>query len=223
MEKLPQHVVIYSHGFGTRQDDVGLFPDIARHFPDMRHIMFDYNSVNESGNVLTVPPFSVQARKLEDIVAQVQKASSSCTVDIIAHSQGCLVVALAQLKNIRKVIFLAPKVTNDVERTAARFSQRPGSVVNLNGESMLVRSDSSTTIVGAEFWKELQAVQPEILFNQFGKRCKLTIIRGAQDAIATGELKVDEGISLLTIDGDHSFNGTRELLIPHIAEILIAD
>lgn len=223
MEKTSQHVIIYSHGFGTRQDDVGLFPDIARHFPDMRHIMFDYNGVNESGKELTVPPFSVQASKLEGVVAQVQKASPSCTVDIIAHSQGCLVVALAQLENIRKAIFLAPKVTNNVERTAARFAERPGSVVNLEGESTLVRSDGTTTVVGAEFWKELQAVQPEKLFNQFGKRCKLIIIRGAQDTIATGELKVDEGITLLTIDGDHSFNGTRELLIPRIAEILIAD
>lgn len=223
MNNLPQHVIIYSHGFGTRQDDVGLFPDIARHFPDMRHIMFDYNSVSESGSVLTVPPFSVQANKLEDVVAQVQKASPGCVVDIIAHSQGCLVVALAKLEHIRKVIFLAPKVTNDIEKTAARFAQRPGSVVNLEGESTLVRSDGSTTIVGAEFWRELQAVHPESLFNEFGKRCNLTIIRGAQDTIATGELRVGEGITLLTIDGDHSFNGTRELLIPRIAELLIAE
>lgn len=223
MNNLPQHVVIYSHGFGTRQDDVGLFPDIARHFPDMRHIMFDYNSVNESGTVLTVPPFSAQARKLEDVVAQVQQASPTCVVDIIAHSQGCLVVALAKLKGIRKVIFLAPKVTNDVERTAARFAQRPGSVVNLEGESTLLRTDGSTTIVGADFWKELRAVQPEKLFNELGKRCNLTIIRGAQDTIAVGELKVNEGITMLTIDGDHSFNSARELLIPCIAEVLIGD
>lgn len=203
----PPHIIIYSHGFGTRQDDMGLFPDIVRHFPDIQHVTFDYNTVNEAERTLSVPPFSVQARKLEEVVAQVRLNHPEAIIDIIAHSQGCLVVALARLENIRKVIFLAPKVTNDVQKTAARFAERPGSLVNLEGESTLARSDGSITLVGAKFWQELQAVNPGALYNQLGQRVNLTIIRGAQDTIAIGDLKVDSGVHVLTLPGDHSFNG----------------
>ena len=41
------HIVIFSHGFGVRQDDCGLFTAIAKQLPNVEPIMFDYNHFDE--------------------------------------------------------------------------------------------------------------------------------------------------------------------------------
>jgi hypothetical protein len=50
-----KHIVIYSHGFGVRKDDRGLFTDIAATLPSAEHIMFDYNQVDEATVLLRRP------------------------------------------------------------------------------------------------------------------------------------------------------------------------
>ena len=45
------HIVIFSHGFGVRKEDRGLFTAIYRAIPDIKGVMFDYNPINEKSNL----------------------------------------------------------------------------------------------------------------------------------------------------------------------------
>ena len=44
---MSEQVVVYSHGFGVRKDDRGLFTDIAAALPEAESVMFDYGSWDE--------------------------------------------------------------------------------------------------------------------------------------------------------------------------------
>lgn len=39
----PNHIIIFSHGFGVYADDRGLFPNIIKSLEAIHPIMFDYN------------------------------------------------------------------------------------------------------------------------------------------------------------------------------------
>lgn len=104
----PMHIIIYSHGFGVQKDDRGLFTDIAAAFPDAHHVMFDYNEIDEANNTLVVAPLDAQAARLNIEIARARAAHPDVTIDIIAHSQGCVAAALAVPTGVRTTILLAP-------------------------------------------------------------------------------------------------------------------
>ena len=63
-----KHIIIFSHGFGVRKDDVGLFTDIVKAVPEVESILFDYFDVDEKNKILTIRPFSTQVKMLNDVV-----------------------------------------------------------------------------------------------------------------------------------------------------------
>ena len=87
-----KHIIIFSHGFGTRKDDRGLLTDIADGFSETQSILFDYNGVDEKENILTVRPLSQQARMLNEVIGKTRFENENATIDIIGHSQGCLAI-----------------------------------------------------------------------------------------------------------------------------------
>ena len=48
-----KHIVIFSHGFGVRKDDLGLLTDIALAIPEVESILFDYYDVDQKNKILT--------------------------------------------------------------------------------------------------------------------------------------------------------------------------
>lgn len=90
-------ILLFSHGFGVKRDDRGLFTDIASHFPDYQSVMFDYNEIDEMSNTLTATPIEQQAKILTQ---QYNNIPAGQEVFLICHSQGCLVAALTNLQNI---------------------------------------------------------------------------------------------------------------------------
>jgi hypothetical protein len=221
-----KHIIIFSHGFGTRKDDRGLFTDIAAQFPEEQSILFNYNNIDETGEILTltVPLLSEQAKMLEGVVRQAQTANPDTVIDIIAHSQGCLVTSLAQLEGIRKIIFLAPTFNAEIKHTINMFKNRPGTEINLSGVSRLVRKDGSFTMVPAEFWEERKKFEPIPFYNKLSSKTELIIINAKQDEVLgeaeTGEL--DKKIKIIELDGNHQFSGdARKILTKEIKKILI--
>jgi hypothetical protein len=63
-----KHIVVYSHGVAVQKDDNGLFTGIAEAIPEVESILFDYYQVNEGRNKIFVCPFSVQIKKLNQVV-----------------------------------------------------------------------------------------------------------------------------------------------------------
>ena len=224
MQSNKKHIIIFSHGFGTRKDDRGLLTNIADEFSSSLSILFDYNEVDESEKILTVRPLIEQSKMLNEVIEKARLENPEATIDIVGHSQGCLIIALAKPQGIRKIIFLAPSLDNDIDHTINMFKDRPGTEINLSGISKLARKDGTVTIVPSKFWEERKKLIPIPLYNDLTKSADLYIINANQDDVH-GKNETDglhEKIKVIEIDGNHQFSGNeREALLIKIKEILI--
>lgn len=218
-----KHIIIYSHGFGVRKDDRGLFTDIAASMSEAEHVMFDYNQADEAANTLTVAPLYAQADKLKRTIAETQAQNPDATIDLICHSQGCVAAALLKPQGIRKVIFIAPPATLSVQRMIKIFGSRPGSNIDTDGVSTLSRRDGSTTIVPKEYWDDIKNIQPIGLYNELAKQTRLTFINARQDEVL-GNLdfsKLSSQAKVIELDANHDFtNEARSKLIDAITQEL---
>src|SRR6185369_13842555 len=106
-ETIP-HVIVFSHGFGVRKEDRGLFTAIAKALPDAKSVLFDYNPINEESNTLTAKPLNEQALKLRKVINSARAEFPGAIIDLVCHSQGCVVAGLVKPRGIRKVIMLTP-------------------------------------------------------------------------------------------------------------------
>jgi len=218
-----KQVIVYSHGFGVRKDDRGLFTDIADSMPEVKHVLLDYNLIDEQANTLTVNPLQGQVKKLRD---KLDEIDSDAIVDVIAHSQGCLVVALAKPQNIRKIICIAPPDNADAEHLIDYFGNREGSVIELEGNSRIPRRDGSTTIIPAAYWQSLDGLKVIRLYNRLPKLSKVKFIIANEDEVLgmTNFDATDERIDLVQISGNHDFTGKdRQPLNDFIRAELIND
>lgn len=218
---MSKHVIVYSHGFGVRKDDRGLFTDIAKALPEAEHIMFDYNQVDELSNTLTVSPLQVQVRKLKE---QLDK-TDDVIVDIVAHSQGCLVAALAKPQNVRSILCLAPPDNVDVERLINFFGNRDGSVINLEGQSRIPRRDGSTTIIPAAYWQSLKGLDVIRMYNRLPDLAKVKFLIANKDEVLgmTNFDKTDERIDLVQLSGNHNFtDNARQHLVEVVRNELVS-
>lgn len=182
-------IVVFSHGFGVKKDDRGLFPDIINSLKNTESIMFDYNDVDEEKNQLTIKAFSEQAEILKKALVNVKENNPDAIIDIICHSQGSIIAALAQPVGIRKIIFIAPPFSTDIERMMSSFKARPGTEINLDGISKLSRQDGSTTLVPSEYWAERENTNVMELYKKLAKLTELIIINANQDNIL-GEITI---------------------------------
>ncbi|MFA9262696.1 MAG: hypothetical protein ACEQSB_05135 [Undibacterium sp.] len=206
MDSSSQRVIVFSHGFGVERDARGLFTDVASVFPKAKSVLFDYNIPDRAENTLFVRPLSEQKDILLTEIATVKEKFPSARIDIVAHSLGSIVVALAQPIGIRKVTLLAPPFglrSSSLER----FAGRPGSVIDPDGLSRLARRDGSFTLVPAAFWKERESINPLPLFNSLAEQTELLIIRAKQDAVVSyaDASLLSPKIQIIDIDGDHDF------------------
>jgi pimeloyl-ACP methyl ester carboxylesterase len=218
---MSKHVVVYSHGFGVRKDDRGLFTDIANAMPEADHIMFDYNLIDEDANTLTVSPLQVQVQKLKE---QLSKVDSDATVDLVAHSQGCVVAALAKPQNVRRIICLAPPDNVEVDRLVNFFGSRDGSIVDLEGQSRIPRRDGSTTIIPAAYWQSLHGLNVIRLYNRLPDLAKIKFLIANEDEVLgmTNFDKTDERIDLVQIGGNHDFtDDDRKSLVDIVKNELV--
>lgn len=202
-----KHIILYSHGFGVRKDDRGLFTDVAHSIPNAQHIMFDYNEIDDAKNTLTVSPLKDQVKRLK---SQLESIESGTIVDIIAHSQGCIVTALAKPQNVRRILFLAPPDNVDVDRLIGFFGNREGSTINLEGNSLIPRRDGSTTIIPVAYWQSLRGLDVIRLYNRLPDLAEVTFYVAHDDEVlgVSNFDKADERINLLPLAGNHDFTGT---------------
>jgi hypothetical protein len=203
------HVIIYSHGWGVRKDDKGLLTSIAAALPEAESILFDYNTVDDVNNTLTVPPLSQQAVKLNKVIKDTRDANPNAVIDLICHSQGAVVAALAQPLIIRKTIFLAPPVDMAIERSLERYKSNPEAEINLLGISKLPSLGGYIRIVPAEYWTERINMNVFDLYNKYGRTRDLLILSANQDQIL-GKVNLSPLLPKIKrsfLDGDHNFSG----------------
>lgn len=205
---MAKHIIVYSHGFGVRKDDRGLMTDIAAALPGCEHVLFDYNSFDIATNTMTVSPLNVQVAKLKEKLESLGNDPDT-VIDLVAHSQGCIVAAIAQPTNVRKMLFLAPPDNLSKDRLVAFFGDRPGSEINLEGNSRIPRRDGTTTIIPAAYWHSIEAPQPIRLYNRLPVHSEVKFYIANDDEVLgmSNFDQTDEAIDLIQLDGNHDFNG----------------
>lgn len=221
----PPHIVIFSHGFGVRKDDRGLFTDIASALCGVKSVMFDYNETDEKNNTLTVRPLSRQAEMLNAVISDEKSRAPAAIIDIVCHSRGSTVAAVALPVGIRKVVCITPPMSAGIESTLARYRAIPGALIAMNGVSRLPRKDGSFTLVPAEYWTErLSAVTPTEQFNALSRLTDLTLIKARQDSVL-GDVSfagLADRVRCIALDGDHSFGGeARKPLLDTLKGLLL--
>lgn len=217
-----QHIVVFSHGFGVRKDSRGLFTDIANALPGVEPVMFDYDEVDEVKNTITLRPLPLRAKRLLQEIGAVQ--SDDVTIDVIGHSQGCVVAGLAKPKGIRKLILLTPPYRVSPDSLKRRFEERPGSVIDTGGISKLVRRDGGLMLVPPEYWSSLERVDPVALYNELASETKLIAVEADQDEVITYKnlSGLSNEIQVIHINGDHNFTGeSRAGLLETLQSILL--
>ncbi|MDA1038259.1 MAG: hypothetical protein O2877_01050 [bacterium] len=216
MDEAKKHIVLFSHGFGVKKDDRGLFTDIAASLVDVDSVMFDYNEIDEENNTITVKPFSEQAELLKSVVKEQREKFPDAVIDLICHSQGSRIAAIARPSGIRKTIMIAPPTDSGIERTLARYLDNPEAEIDLVGVSKLPRTDGSTTFVPAAYWDERRKQdQPIDNYNKLSSVTELVLINGNQDVVL-GETSFDdlgEGIKIINLEGDHDFTGEDRVVL----------
>lgn len=203
--------ILCVHGFGTRADARGMYTDIAAGLPDHEFVTFDLNGVDEQGNT-TVRSLHEQAAKVSE---QVRLHPEAMTV--LCHSQGCIIVCLADLGDIKQVIFLAPPEVISVERFKRKFFKRDDAQFVEDGLSVLPRRDGTTTYVTPEYVESIKDIEIENLYSDLAQRVELTIIHAGADEIL-GKTKFDYlhgKAKFLYVEGaGHDFKGeSRSALI----------
>ncbi|NQV11792.1 hypothetical protein HQ524_00360 [Candidatus Uhrbacteria bacterium] len=221
---MKKHIVIFSHGFGVKKDDRGLFTGIANGLSEIEPILFDYNVVDEHSDNMTVRPFSRQMEILNRVINEQRDTHPDAIIDLVCHSQGCRIASLARPVGIRKTIFLAPPTDSGIARTLERYRNNPKAIINLEGVSQLPRSDGSTTSVPAEYWRERMAEgSPLESYNQFANKTDLTVIKALQDTVLgeTSFKGLDPKANVVELKGDHDFTGlARNVMVEKVLEIL---
>jgi hypothetical protein len=203
-----QHVIIFSHGFGVRKTERGLFTAIADALPDAHCVMFDYYPVNDEANTLTVKPLNEQALKLRKVINTARIEYPGAILDLVCHSQGCIVAGLVKPRGIRKVIMLTPPDDISEATLAKRLSDRNGVKIDVTVRTRLEGTDGSKTIIHPDYWQSLAGIQPVKLYNRLARFTQLRIINATQDEIL-GDVTmegIDPSVSLVTLHGNHNFD-----------------
>lgn len=219
-----KQVVIYSHGFGVKKDDRGLFTDIATSMPNAMHMMFDYNSFDFEKNTMIVAPLGLQAKSLRQQINAAKAMYPDATIDLVCHSQGCVVAALDGGADVQRAIFLAPPGHVSKRHMIEIFRQRLGIKFSKKGLTSIPRRDGSTTIVPIAYWLSIRNTKPLELYNRLVDRAEVTIINANQDEVlvASDFAKLSSAIEIIGIDGDHNFKGAaRAALISQLQKLLV--
>lgn len=215
-----KHYVVYSHGFGVRKDDRGLMTDIAGSMPEFEHILFDYNELSDSDKTMRAASLSDQADKLN---SQIDLLDPDATVDVVAHSQGCISTAIAQPERVRHIVFITPPDNTDGARISEYFGSRPGSHMDMDGESRIPRRDGTTTIIPAEYWSDLKSIEVVPLYAKLAELCEITFIAARDDEVLDGPdfTSLDGLVDLRVLPGNHDFTGVyRPTLLKTIFDVL---
>jgi hypothetical protein len=218
-----KHIIVYSHGFGVRKDDLGLLTDIADALPEVESILFDYFEVDEDKKLMYICPLSSQVEKLNKIVSEIKKSNPGAVIDLIGHSQGTIVAAMARPGGVRKAILLSPVFDMELERTLTRYRSKPDAEINLEGMSIIPSSSGLTRIIPKEYWQERLAVKPFIEYNAFAKKTEIIAVEAKQDQLLpkVNLEELDSKIKVMAIDGNHNFDGVdRSFLIKTIKDLL---
>ena len=178
-----ERIFLYSHGFAMHADDGGIFSDIIALFPNDTHVLFEYDNWNADGTSAIAATFSERAEKLRTKYSDLRKNHPNAEINLICHSQGCNVAALAQLDGITTTILLTPPIVySDGEQERARILNKPGSRLLEDGSIARQRSAGFETVYPPYYWDDfINMTDQAQKINTLASKTKLVIVDALQD------------------------------------------
>lgn len=221
-----KRIVIFSHGFGVAKDSAGLFTDIANGLgQDTIPFLFDYNDFDDANRTMTIKPFSQQAVILKANIEQIRRDNPGIPISLVAHSQGCIIAAIAEPQGLDHVVLLAPAESFNTQRLEKAFTERLKPEHLPDGSTRIPRRNGSFILILAAYRPEIKLINPPERYNHLATLAPTTLIRAAQDDILgkhvdDGRLSAD--IMIVKLDGDHNFTdpSDRQGLIAEINVLL---
>lgn len=222
-----KHIILYSHGFGVDKTDRGLFSDIANTMPEAKHVMFEYDEKNEKGETIA-KSFTDRKTKLLETYEKLRTQNPDAIIDLICHSQGCTIATLANLKGIRKTIFLAPPLNyENGEKERVKKLQHETVTELTDGTLSWLRRDGSITLIGPDFWQDYNNILDiKELINNLKHTTALSIIKAENDEVLTDNSYdgIDKTIDVIKFDADHNFTGeSRSQIIDFVSNKLLEE
>jgi ACT domain-containing protein len=215
-------IVIFSHGFGLKKDNRGLFTEISGilNKQGIKTILFDYNKFNTKTNELFIVPFSIQAKKLEEMIDKTAENNPKSEIVIIGQSQGSFIPTLINnISKVKKVIGVSPFFHTNMKDIIRRYTASKDNELNFTGVSIRKRSDGSTTIIPPEYWKERFEARVEDLYNKLAEKTELVLISPLQDEIMDiTDLRKIKQASIINLDGNHDFSSQYR---PKLVEVIL--
>lgn len=180
-----KRIFLYSHGFGTHADDNGLFSSIIDAFPDVKHVLFSYDDWNPDNTVATAATFTSRTQKLRQKYTELRQANPNAEINLICHSQGCIIAALAQLENVSTIVLLAPVISYESGDEARRITlENPKSTPQPDGSILRKRSAGYYTLFLPDYWEDYVNISdlPD-KYNNLGTKTKLIIFDATRDTV----------------------------------------
>lgn len=212
------HTVVLVHGFGTHKHETAGYFDDLTHFLgiEYRVVRFDFAGLGDSEGTLSDLTYERQAAELKLVLDWVRDQFPG-KLFLVAQSMGCFITALCCPDGIERTVFTGiPNVHTDriVTRIAKRFANKPGSVVNIDGISTIVRSSGAVQTIYPQFWQSILHFKPIEQVTALAVKTALLIIHPNQDdVVGTDDLteySFIPGVTTKHLDGDHSFTQSKD-------------
>jgi hypothetical protein len=200
-----------------------LFTDIATAFPDTEHIMFNYNSIDETNNTLTATPLDIQAQMLADVFERTRLDNPDAIIDLICHCEGGIPAALAKLSMRRTILLASADRVFDID---SEIFTRWKAVTGDDGTMHWSRRDGTITIIGQDYWQSVRQLGGGVVgfYRGLAEVTELSIIAAGQDEVlgSVDYSRFGEDVEVSLVDrADHNFRGeSRRDMIEVVKKIL---
>jgi len=148
------------------------------------------------------------AERLRTILVWLRQLAVVKDVGIIAHSRGCIDVALAAIHPLKSVMLLAPPLQSGHVREY--YTGRAGSLLR-GGEWFVPRSDGTTSIISESMFDEYEQLDLVQIISDYAALQPLHIIAAGADQILVdqdfSQVQYAPGVTLVTVQSaSHDFS-----------------
>ncbi len=210
--------LVFSHGFGVEKDSRGLFSDISKAFSEYTSILFDYNEITQDKKITKVVSYKKQSTILNHQLQAIVKRDPDANITLIGHSQGCIIIGLANHQAVSRAVLLAPPVNVSARKTKIKTDR----VINNDGSVTINRKDGTQIILSLGFIVGLKKTNPLKIYKQLASKVPITIVVARQDELLDdSNFSELDSAEVIKIDGDHNFTGkNRKGLMETLSKIL---
>jgi len=213
-------IIILVHGFGVRSESRGLFTSIENEFKNNYLTVRPDFAEMEERHIKTIP-FSSQVNRLQIVLDYLDEEYPNKNKIFIGHSQGSIIIAMAKLSN-SQVFLLAPPLKTPFDNFIKTPGWKyPGSNLNLEGESRLVRSDKTLVLVEKKFWDDFRPLDALNLYRELLPTNDVDMILAGDDNIRAKQM-FPQGFKGSTVEhADHDFKEeSRSTLLKKLKDII---